>query len=377
MKIKVLKYKKLKTKNKMTKVYYLAELSLPNTSAYAQHVLKMCDNLSKYYDTTLILINNNSSFTKLKKDYLLKKKFKIISLSKYRNSNFFKRIILGIKTKNIISGDSLVISRSIISALILSLFKKKCFLEIHHGLNGLTNVFFKLLKNTKYFNYIYFIIINKKLLSILGLKKNFVILDDAVEIKDFKGIKAKKIKYQFTYAGSLYPGKGIEIIENLSKKFKHYKFHIFGDYSNLDIFKYKKTKNLVFHGFISYKMLIKVLKESKYLLMPYLNQISANSKNLEISEFISPLKLFQYLAARKVIFASKLVAYNHILKNKFNCVLNAADNIREWENNLRNLKKINNKRLSDNAYKTAKIYTWEKRVKKIIRIFNERRFNVY
>ena len=61
---------------------YIAEIFLPNTSAYSMHVLKMCDNLSKKFDNCELFIINSiqkTSFRKTKDKYLFtsRKEFKI------------------------------------------------------------------------------------------------------------------------------------------------------------------------------------------------------------------------------------------------------------------------------------------------------------
>ena len=45
------------------------------------------------------------------------------------------------------------------------------------------------------------------------------ILDDSVDINDFKK-RNSKFKYEYTYVGSLFKGKGLEIIFELASKFK-------------------------------------------------------------------------------------------------------------------------------------------------------------
>ena len=51
------------------KVFYIAETSLTNKSAYTHHVLKMCDALSKKGNVQLIIpyFNKNLNFKKIKK----------------------------------------------------------------------------------------------------------------------------------------------------------------------------------------------------------------------------------------------------------------------------------------------------------------------
>ena len=58
----------------------------------------------------------------------------------------------------------------------------------------------------------------------------------------------------------------------------------------------------------------------------------------------------------KIIIASKLKVYSHILKNKNNCLLLDSKNIKEWIyqiENFQNLKKFDH--LKKSALKTSKI----------------------
>ena len=45
---------------------------------------------------------------------------------------------------------------------------------------------------------------------------------------------------------------------------------------------------------------------------------------------MSPLKMFDYLAAKMKIIASDLNVYKHILKNNFNCKLIKVNDDKEW-----------------------------------------------
>lgn len=354
----------------MQKAYYIAELNLPSKSAYAHHVLKMCDNLSKKFDTTLIIFSKKISFISLKKNYLLKNNFKLLSMNpKITKHNFHNRIKLALFTLSNVDKKSLIISRSLLSAFLLACSNFRLFVEVHHTFKGLTNFFFNIIKKTRYFKNLYFIFINKNLCNFLKISNHFIVLDDAVDLEDFKKIK-KNIKYDFTYTGSLFKGKGLEIIGHLSNKFPNYKFHIFGDYSKINI-KLYNNKNLIFHGFKNYSEIVKILKQSRYLLMPYASKIYANSDNLEISKFISPLKLFDYMASGKIIFASKLKAYQHIAIHNENCILIPPNNLKLWEQALRKIKFINKKNIISNCSKTVKNFTWTKRVNKINQIYRK------
>ena len=85
----------LKIKNK---IYYVAELNLPNKSAYSIHVMKMCEAFSKLdYNLELFVINKKSS-NSLYRNYNIKNKFKISSIfHSQRNLNFIFRLIFSLK----------------------------------------------------------------------------------------------------------------------------------------------------------------------------------------------------------------------------------------------------------------------------------------
>ena len=74
--------------------------------------------------------------------------------------------------------------------------------------------------------------------------------------------------------------------------------------------------------------------------MPYRNQIGILAKNISVENYISPLKLFEYLAASNLIIASKLRVYGHILRDKYNCFLCDPNNKNEWNINIIRFLKI-------------------------------------
>lgn len=360
-------------------IYYIAELNLPNSSAYLQHVMKMCDEFSKNNNTTLIIYSKkNYSFLRAKKDYLLRNNFKIISYSRFLIKNsLLNRLKFALFVKKIINKNKgLILSRSPISSIWLGLTGIFNFLEIHSNLSGITKYFFILSKIFKFNKNIFIILIHKNLKQILNIYKNFIVLDDAVKIEDFSSnlISSKK-KYDCTYIGSLYRGKGLEIIKHLAIKFKNINFHVFGDVKTITLenINWHKYKNIIFHGFLPYSKVPSILDKSKVLLMPYLENVQVKSSNLEVSKFMSPLKLFEYLASRNIILASRMKVYSHILKNNYNCLLASPKYFGQW-NNILNKVLLNiddYSHLKKNAYNTAKKFTWKNRVNIIIKKYNE------
>jgi glycosyltransferase involved in cell wall biosynthesis len=363
------------------KIFYIAEINIPNNSAHVQHVMKMCDEFAKNYQTILFVISKNSnySFAQIKKDYLLRNNFKIIPLSRnFILNSFVNRIrFYFFVKKNLIFSDDLIISRSVVSSLILSILGIFNFLEIHNNLSGATKYLFKLFNFLDLNKKIFFIFIHKNLSKLFNVNKKYLILDDSVKIEDFYK-KNNNDTFYCTYVGSLYRGKGLEIIEYLAKEFHHINFHVFGSLDTVYLKKKERIlhKNIIFHGFLPYYKIPSILMNSKILLMPYLEKVYVRSSNLEVSKFMSPLKLFEYLASGKIILASKLSVYSHILKHNYNSILASPSDYYDWKNKF-------NKIISDishysylkkNALYTAKKYTWKKRTDVIIKKYKEINF---
>ena len=361
----------------MKKINYIAELSLPSTSAYSIHVMKMCDAFTKAgYKTTLYTYNKKKNLNLFK--FYNCNKFEILALNFFKSNNFFTRIFFAIKIFLIFifkGKNNIIISRSIISAIFLSLIHKKIILEIHHELNGISKQLFNFIKNSYLFKNIKIIFISKNLPKKFNIKKNkYLILDDAVDLDDFdlKSFK-KNIKNTCAYCGSFAKGKGIENILKISKLTKNIKYHLYGDFinSNLDINEIKKYKNVIYKGFVKYKDVPKVLSKYEVLLLPYSKKVYVRSKNIEVGKYMSPMKLFDYLASKKIIVASNLKVYNHILSKK-NSVLIESDSPIKWAQKLELI--FNNKKrylhLKQKAFETVKKYSWKIRVKKIIEFSN-------
>ena len=359
----------------MKNLTYISELCLPSKSGYAQHVFKICDSFSKKFNTSLFVISNDKAFLKYKKEYFLKKKFRIFSYSKNKKNSFFTRILFSFYILKNINKKSLIISRSLISSLILCLFSIKNILELHHPPKGLSGYIFNLFRFLKLDSNMSYIFLHKNLKKKLKIRRG-IVLDDACDLNDFK-LKKLRYKYEYCYVGSLFKGKGLEKIIKLADFFPQKIFHVFGDIktidSNLDKTEIDKLKNLHLHNFKSYRYIPDILMSSKFLLLPYLSKVSVNSKNLEVSNFMSPLKMFDYLASGKIIIASNLKVYSHILKNNFNCLMPKKNDLVSWIDLINKISKKskNFNFLRNNALATASKYTWDERVKKIDKYFNK------
>jgi len=354
-------------------INYFAEINLPSKNAYSIHVMKMCEALSDNNKVILYTFKKNNNVN-LYKIYNCKKKFTIKDFNLDRFS-FLNRIKFCIKLFKIFKNkkknfkSNLIISRSILGGLFMAFFNYKVIIEIHHELAGFTNLIFKITKLMYFFKKIKFIFITKNLVKKFKLSNSYIILDDAVNIEDFN-IKKKQVNNKKTcvYTGSLAPGKGLEKIIEISKILKKINFDIYGDFLNSDFKEcdLKKYSNINFKGHVEYRHIPNILNKYNVVLMPYSEKVYVRAKNIETSKYMSPMKLFDYMASKKIIVASKLDVYTHILNNK-NSIMIKKHSPKIWAKKIdyvfKNISKLNY--LKKNAFETVKKYTWIKRIEKI------------
>lgn len=173
------------------------------------------------------------------------------------------------------------------------------------------------------------------------------------------------------YTGHLYPGRGVHIILDVAERLKDMNFLIVGGESN-DVDKIRETSmkrglsNVTITGFISNADLPKYQAACDVLLMPYQRRVAASSGG-DISRYLSPMKLFEYLACGRAICSSDLPVLREVLSEE-NSILIEPGDIEDWVNALKYLRDNPERgaELANNAREMSKKYTWESRANRIL-----------
>jgi len=202
-----------------------------------------------------------------------------------------------------------------------------------------------------------------------------IILSKSEKIKLLKENINYDSKYKFIcgYFGHLYEGRGIEIIVEVSKKLKNVLFLVYGGNDN-DLQRLRKictNENLMLMGYVENSTARKMMLSVDALLMPYQEKVSIGLKGHDTARWMSPMKMFEYMATKNPIISSNLPALREVLQDGINAVLVNCDDISGWKESIENLmsdKKFVNE-ISTNAYKDyLKKYNWNIRSKKILEI---------
>ena len=178
---------------------------------------------------------------------------------------------------------------------------------------------------------------------------------------------------QFTvgYTGHLYPGRGISLMLDLAEHLPKINFLIVGGEAQdvrilLEQVKERKLENIILTGFVPNADLPKYQAACDVLLLPYQSKVSASSGG-DIGRYLSPMKLFEYLACGRAICSSDLPVLQEVISPEI-AVLLPPDDLEAWVHAIRELKSnpaFRNK-LSDNAKAAAQKYSWESRASKIL-----------
>lgn len=375
------------------RLVYVSTASIPSRTANSIHVFKMCQEFSKTgNDVTLLYPNKQNIETNIEDIYNFYGVEKLFNIRKlyypsYKGKIFIYVLIVIFNLLKI--KPDVVYTRNIYSAFLSSLFSFKTVLELHQDVSDFGKIALGLFKVLVKFKSLLKIVVITKSLKLHLVKKYsinqklFHIAPDGADLISEKIKPIKKIflnkRIQVGYTGHLYKGRGVKLILDLAKKCKWADFHLVGGNSK-DILYWKKKSlninNLIFHGFVPQYEIKKYLISFHVLLAPYQSKVSVSSNNhISTENWMSPLKVFEYMSARKPILCSDIFVLREVLENNYNCILCQSDNLKSWENSL---KKIKNDtkfsfNIASNSYETFKEnYTWNIRALNIIKTIESR-----
>ena len=186
-------------------------------------------------------------------------------------------------------------------------------------------------------------------------------------------LKGRPGAFNVGYAGSLHPGKGVELIERIAKICPEYDFHVLGG-TKWQLHKLRGKDlpgNMYLYGYKPHVEIPAYLKTFDVVLAPYQHHALIRTGR-NVSRWVSPMKLFEYMAAGRPILCSDLPVIHEILTDKKNALLIPAAEEQKWAQKIRFLQQnpAIAARLTEQAHADlgAK-YTWDKRALAVLDFF--------
>ena len=287
--------------------------------------------------------------------------------------------------------DDIIISRNLYAAFLLSvIFRRKLLFETHQLEFGLRKFIQRsVVKQMS----VKTVVISRKLKTLLGSHlsidpSSWHVLHDAApsgivrlnpnerrnKLYNILPIADTKWSAVCGYFGQLYMGRGIEVIEELARLKPDVLFLVYGgNESEVKLRKHKNNNldNLFFGGHLPHSDIQLIMKSVDILLMPYQRSVSIGLPKHDTARWMSPMKMFEYMASGVPVVSSDLPVLREVLRDKENSLLVLPDDISAWLASINRL--IDNPYFADEIGRKAhaeyqSIYTWSKRAKYLLKL---------
>ncbi len=181
-----------------------------------------------------------------------------------------------------------------------------------------------------------------------------------------------KIRKTIMYVGNLYPDRGVNNFVLAAKNIPEHDFVVIGGNKSEadDLIKNfnLSNKNLSFIPHQSHSELSQFYAKSDILILP------DTAKNIWRKLYVSPNKLFEYMAACKPIIASDLPSIKEVVTDKHSALLFTPDDPKDLTEKINKL--VNNEQLSNllsrNAFNLVDNYTWKTKAKNMLDLIKNR-----
>ena len=156
----------------------------------------------------------------------------------------------------------------------------------------------------------------------------------------------------------------LRIVGNIKIKNKNEKFE---DWYRILMDKNFHNERIIYSSFVPYNQVTSIIDDCNIVIAP------GSQTDRHVSEYASPLKIFDYMVRGKIIISAKLAGHMDVLYDKVNCIFYEPDNPKDLANSI--LLASENSNLSNSiakkAFKNSMNYTLEKRADKISNFFSD------
>ena len=140
-------------------------------------------------------------------------------------------------------------------------------------------------------------------------------------------------KLRVGYVGQLYEGRGVETIARIAARCPWADFHLIGG-TESDLGRWKDElagrDNVFFHGFRPPAETDRYRQSMDVLLAPYQRVIRTAGGGTTDLRWMSPIKLFEYMAAGKAIIASDMEVIREVLTDRVTARLCPPEDPESW-----------------------------------------------
>lgn len=366
------------------KIVYLHGATIPSRAASTIQVMKMCEAFAGLGHDVLLLTPDKTDVERDVSDihdhYGVEHSFQIARTywSRLLGREYLTALHMAFKARKY--GADVVYSRFASAGLIAAWTGLQVVHELHRPLSHSNRreacIIRLLLNNPRMVRAVTISgALQRQYLADVPLLANRVIVaHDAANIgTDYVAGKNDSIEFRVGYIGSLFPGRGIELIIALARECPFAEIHVVGG-SAKEIAQYQADlcglPNLHMHGYLPNPMAMQMLTEFDVVLAPYGSKVSVyGAPEADTSAFMSPLKLFEYMAAGKAIICSDHDVLQEVITHEETALICERGNIKEWTAALRRLWEdpLLRRALGARAHAVClQNYSWSRRAERVL-----------
>lgn len=184
-------------------------------------------------------------------------------------------------------------------------------------------------------------------------------------------IDVERWKGTCAYFGNFYPGRGIDVIEEMARRRPKLLFLLFGERKGGSKVQSGTSHlpNLFYPGFVSHPIAQQIMKAVDVLLMPYQLKVSIGLRGHDTAQWMSPMKMFEYLASGTPVISSDLTVLREVLRDGENALLVPPADATRWVDAVDRVldEPVLARRLGAAGHASyAKAYTWSQRARRIL-----------
>jgi glycosyltransferase involved in cell wall biosynthesis len=367
------------------RIAFISLAAFPSRSAESIHVAKMCEALAEHgHEVTLVCPRRTPEPVGpelLASHYGVRRPFRVVKLARPAVRGAARLFGAQAAAWCRRAGVELVYSRDLNGAFCGVLLGMRVMLEVHTPLERVRGVSRWMLGR---------LLRHPRLVRLVGISDSLshyfqthhgmpaerILVAreaaDAVDAAHAAPVELGAGELHVGYVGHLYPGKGMEVVVEMARGCPWAVFHVVGG-EEADIRWWKERwpglDNLRFHGFVPHAVTAGYRQACDVLLAPYQSRVS-DSLGGDISKWMSPMKVFEYMAAGKAIVASSIAVVEEVLDDGETALLCGPEDFDAWRAALERLR-------ADPALRAAlgeraralflREYTWQKRAEKVLR----------
>ncbi len=368
------------------KIAYFSSSRLPSRSANSVQVMKMCEALAENGHQVELFARSGgirADTSSILAKYGVKKHFGI-NLISAPGCWLAGGVIYGLKTirsmKRLGFAPDLIYGRNIYALLFAANLGTDIIYEAHVAPSHVGRVFLErlLLATTackqlvvisKALNDYYF----EKHRRIIKRNVKIIMAPDGASIPQQIVSRPENFLTRpvIGYAGSLFPGKGIEMISEIASAMPECSFRIAGGSpEEIAAMQRRNPGNITFSGHLDHAAIPDFLQQCDILLAPYQRRVTTTTDGAgNIAAWMSPLKIFEYMASHRPIVASRIPAIEEVLCDMSTALLVDPSDTAEWCRAIRLLAAdatLRNKLARAAATEISDRYSWKNRARLII-----------